>query len=277
MTCAACSRAARGPRAQSGTRLRASPPARKRCAEASRWGGGSSSASSSTGWSSWWRPAKGSRASDCAPVAARTLKPSLVAGSPRRGAPTCRCRLSAKHERASVLGDAVHELVDRPQLGLAPDQRLDRRHVSGLSSARREGERYGCQVRSSHLTEATGGRGVVASTPLGATRGRAESQVFGGRTCPPPSKAPSRSAPSTSTFPKRRSLTCAPHRGDALADKELVEDRSQGVQLATTQENPATGRPSTTGARRGQAQRLAAVHDRDRRRGHPLHPRPLGA
>jgi len=31
--------------------------------------------------------------------------------------------------------------------------------------------------------------------------------------------------------------------------KELVEDRSQGVQLATLRSSPATGRPSTTGAR----------------------------
>jgi Epoxide hydrolase N terminus len=31
--------------------------------------------------------------------------------------------------------------------------------------------------------------------------------------------------------------------------KELVADRSQGVQLATLQELAATGRPSTTGAR----------------------------
>jgi hypothetical protein len=30
--------------------------------------------------------------------------------------------------------------------------------------------------------------------------------------------------------------------------KELVDDRSQGVQLATMKSSPATGRPSTTGA-----------------------------
>ena len=35
----------------------------------------------------------------------------------------------------------------------------------------------------------------------------------------------------------------------------------------------AIGRATTTGAGRGEAERAAAVHDRDRRRGHPLHPR----
>ena len=39
----------------------------------------------------------------------------------------------------------------------------------------------------------------------------------------------------------------------------------------------ATGRPSTTGEVRGRAERAAAVHDRDRRRRHPLHPRPVAA
>ena len=46
-----------------------------------------------------------------------------------------------------------------------------------------------------------------------------------------------RSGPSTSTFPKSSSPSCA----DRIAatrwpSKELVEDRSQGVQLATIQE-----------------------------------------
>ena len=39
----------------------------------------------------------------------------------------------------------------------------------------------------------------------------------------------------------------------------------------------ATGRPTTTGAGRGEAERAAAVHDRDRRGGHPLHPREVAA
>ena len=55
-----------------------------------------------------------------------------------------------------------------------------------------------------------------------------------------------------------------------------VADRSQGVQLATLQE---LVRYWAAGLRlaqvRGQAERAAAVHDRDRRAGHPLHPRPV--
>ena len=56
--------------------------------------------------------------------------------------------------------------------------------------------------------------------------------------------------------------------------KELVADRSQGVQLATMQELArywATDYDWRTV--RGEAERAAAVHDRDRRGGHPLHPR----
>ena len=60
--------------------------------------------------------------------------------------------------------------------------------------------------------------------------------------------------------------------------KELVDDRSQGVQLATMQ---ALVRYWTTeydfGAPRDATQRTAAVHHRDRWRGHPLHPRALAA
>ena len=41
--------------------------------------------------------------------------------------------------------------------------------------------------------------------------------------------------------------------------------------------SPATGRPTTTGAGRGQAECATAVHDRDRRGRHPLHPREVAA
>ena len=55
---------------------------------------------------------------------------------------------------------------------------------------------------------------------------------------------------------------------------ELVADRSQGVQLATIQ---ALARYWATDYDwrkvRGETERAAAVHDRDRRGGHPLHPR----
>ena len=60
--------------------------------------------------------------------------------------------------------------------------------------------------------------------------------------------------------------------------QELVADRSQGVQLKTLQE---LARYWTTEYdwRKAEAKlnALAAVHDRDRRRGHPLHPRHVGA
>ena len=60
--------------------------------------------------------------------------------------------------------------------------------------------------------------------------------------------------------------------------KELVEDRSQGVQLATMQE---LARYWTTEYdwRKCEARlnALAAVHDRDRRGGDPLHPRQVPA
>ena len=59
---------------------------------------------------------------------------------------------------------------------------------------------------------------------------------------------------------------------------ELVADRSQGVQLATMQE---LARYWTTDYDwrkvRGETERAAAVHDRDRRGRDPLHPRQVAA
>ena len=60
--------------------------------------------------------------------------------------------------------------------------------------------------------------------------------------------------------------------------KELVDDRSQGVQLATIQAlADYWANEYDFGAGRGAAERAAAVHDRDRRRRHPLHPRALAS
>ena len=60
--------------------------------------------------------------------------------------------------------------------------------------------------------------------------------------------------------------------------KELVEDRSQGVQLATMQELARYWADRLRLAQgRGEAQRPTAVHDRDRRGRHPLHPRALAS
>ena len=63
-----------------------------------------------------------------------------------------------------------------------------------------------------------------------------------------------------------------------LPSRELVGDRSQGVQLATIE---ALTRYWATEydwrSVRGETERAAAVHDRDRRGGHPLHPRQVAA
>ena len=60
--------------------------------------------------------------------------------------------------------------------------------------------------------------------------------------------------------------------------KELVADRSQGVQLEPLQALARYwGTEYDFGAGRGAAERASAVHDRDRRRGHPLHPRQVVA
>ena len=60
--------------------------------------------------------------------------------------------------------------------------------------------------------------------------------------------------------------------------RELVEDRSQGVQLATLRE---LARYWTTEydwrTCEATTERAAAVHDRDRRGGYPLHPRQVAA
>jgi hypothetical protein len=55
--------------------------------------------------------------------------------------------------------------------------------------------------------------------------------------------------------------------------KELVEDRSQGVQLATLRElRPLLDDRIRLAHVRGTTERTAAVHNRDRRGGNPLHP-----
>ena len=56
--------------------------------------------------------------------------------------------------------------------------------------------------------------------------------------------------------------------------KELVKDRSQGVQLATLQELARYWATEYDWRKcEAKTERAAAVHDRDRRGGDPLHPR----
>ena len=61
-------------------------------------------------------------------------------------------------------------------------------------------------------------------------------------------------------------------------ERETVDDDSQGVQLATMQEL-ARYWATDYDWRKVEAElnAPAAIHDRDRRVGHPLHPRPLPA
>ena len=66
--------------------------------------------------------------------------------------------------------------------------------------------------------------------------------------------------------------------GTRWPTKELVEDRSQGVQLATMQELTRYWTTDYDWAQvRSEAERAPAVQDRDRRGGHPLHPREVAA
>ena len=61
-------------------------------------------------------------------------------------------------------------------------------------------------------------------------------------------------------------------------DRELVADHSQGVQLATINELARyLGGRIRLAPVRGETERPAALHDRDRRARHPLHPRPFRA
>ena len=60
-------------------------------------------------------------------------------------------------------------------------------------------------------------------------------------------------------------------------EKETVTDRRRAYRLRRCRISRATGRRTTTGARRGEAERATAVHHRDRWAGHSLHPRPLEA
>ena len=61
-------------------------------------------------------------------------------------------------------------------------------------------------------------------------------------------------------------------------DRETVTDDSQGVPLATDAgTRPLLGDRLRLAQVRGEAQRPAALHDRDRRVGHPFHSCPLPA
>ena len=67
-------------------------------------------------------------------------------------------------------------------------------------------------------------------------------------------------------------------RATRWPEKETVADESQGVQLATMQELARYWATDYDWRKaRGEAQRVSALHHRDRRRGHPLHPRQVGA
>ena len=60
--------------------------------------------------------------------------------------------------------------------------------------------------------------------------------------------------------------------------KELVDDRSQGVQLDDhAGARPLLGHRLRLAQVEAQLNALPAVHDRDRRRRHPLHPRQVAA
>jgi len=59
--------------------------------------------------------------------------------------------------------------------------------------------------------------------------------------------------------------------------RELVEDRSQGVQLATLRELARYWTTEYDWQVRGTTERAAAVHDRDRRGGDPFHSRQVPA
>ncbi len=60
-------------------------------------------------------------------------------------------------------------------------------------------------------------------------------------------------------------------------EKETVADQSQGVPLAMTQElAQLLGNGVRLAPVRSEVERPAAVHHRDRRFGHPLHPRSVG-
>ena len=58
-------------------------------------------------------------------------------------------------------------------------------------------------------------------------------------------------------------------------ERETVTDQSQGVQLATIQKLARYWDGIRLARVRGEAERPAAIHHRDRRAGYPFHPRPF--
>ena len=94
------------------------------------------------------------------------------------------------------------------------------------------------------------------------------------RAAPAPLFAPSRSAfPEAELADLRRRINAT-----RWPERETVADDSQGVPLATDAgARPLLGDRLRLARVRGEAERPAALHHRDRRARHPLHPRPLPA
>ena len=93
------------------------------------------------------------------------------------------------------------------------------------------------------------------------------------------SKIKTKSAPSLSTLPEAE-LADLRRRINATKwpEREQVADASQGVQLATMQKLARYWATDYDWRKvRGEAQRLAALHHRDRRARHSLHSRSLEA
>ena len=88
-----------------------------------------------------------------------------------------------------------------------------------------------------------------------------------------------RSVRSASTFRRGTRRSPPAHRDDhAWPEKETVTDQSQGVPLATMQELARYWATDYDWRKvRGEAERLAAVHHRDRRAGHSFHSRSFEA
>ena len=151
---------------------------------------------------------------------------------------------SSRHRRCAVSAAGSRRYVPGRDSGCGP----------GASRARRAdgNEHASCrhQPRSSDMA-------VTTENPAGATAIR----------------------PFTSTFPRRSSRSCARvSRATRWPEKETVADQSQGVPLATMQELARYWATDYDWRKvRGAAERPAAVHHRDRRAGHPLHPRSLEA
>ncbi len=181
---------------------------------------------------------------------------------------------SAMNDRVARAGPRTGFVHDRCRRGVAGVPQCSGMSVGETSSDVSTGD-DSCLARTERSTvdEANGPKEITATAEQGDAVLR---EVPHEHHRPDRNRCPFIPRRHSGRAARRAAPTASPRRAGRA--RNWSTDRSQGVQLATLQ---ALARYWADRVRlaqgRGEAERAAAVHDRDRRRGHPLHPRQVAS